>query len=106
MPAGLHQLLDLSAQRFPDRIAVEEPEYGGLSYADLASLSDRLRDRLRRLGVRPDDRVGICLRKSADAIASLFGIMKAAAAYVPVDPTAPAARNAYIFQNCSVKAIV
>ena len=64
------------------------------------------RDRSHRLGIEPGDRVGICMPKSADAVASMFGIMKAGAAYVPVDPSAPATRSAYIFQNCGVKAIV
>jgi amino acid adenylation domain-containing protein len=46
------------------------------------------------------------MRKSADAVASIFGIMKAGAAYVPTDPTAPASRNAFIFQNCAVKIVI
>ena len=103
---ALHHLLDISASRFPDKIAVEEPENGSICYGDLARLSDRLRDRLREMGVGPGDRVGICMRKSTDAIASIFGIMKAGAAYVPTDPTAPASRNAYIFINCEVKVLI
>ena len=59
-----------------------------------------------RMGVGPGDRVGICMRKSADAVASIFGIMKAGAAYVPTDPTAPASRNAFIFHNCAVKVVI
>src|SRR5215469_17407967 len=102
----LHQLLDVSASRFPDNIAIEESESGSLCYSDLAHLSDRLRDRLREMGVGLGDRVGICMRKSADAVASIFGIMKAGAAYVPTDPTAPASRNAFIFHNCAVKVII
>jgi L-proline---[L-prolyl-carrier protein] ligase len=102
----LHQLLVLAAQKYPDRIAVEESDNGAITYHDLDQLSDRLRDRLIRLGVRPGDRVGIYLRKSIDAVASIFGILKAGAVYVPVDPTAPPARNAYIFSDCSVKAII
>ena len=81
---ALHQLLDLSASRFPDKVAVEETDGASISYKELANLSDRMRDRLRQIGVKPNDRVGMCLRKSADAVASLFGIMKAGAAYVPV----------------------
>jgi acyl-CoA synthetase (AMP-forming)/AMP-acid ligase II len=46
------------------------------------------------------------MRKSIDAVASIFGILKAGAAYVPVDPGAPPARNAYILSDCSVRAIV
>jgi amino acid adenylation domain-containing protein len=103
---NLHQLLGLSAKKYPDRIAVEETDDGAITYHDLNQLSDRLRDRLTRLGVRPGDRVGIYLRKSIDAVASIFGILKAGAAYVPVDPGAPPARNAYIFSDCTVKVII
>ena len=103
---GLHQLLDVSASRFPDKIAVEEAEGGSIRYGKLAHLSDRVRDRLLQLRVEPGDRVGICMRKSGDAVASIFGIMKAGAAYVPADPIAPASRNAFIFHNCAVKVLI
>ena len=102
----LYQLLALAAQKFPDRIAVEETDDRAITYHELNQLSDRLRDRLIDLGVRPGDRVGIYLRKSVDAVASIFGILKAGAVYVPVDPGAPPARNAYIFSDCTVKAIL
>jgi amino acid adenylation domain-containing protein len=102
----LHQLLVRSAQKYPDRIAVEETHEGAITYRDLDQLSNQLRDSLTRLGVCPGDRVGIYLRKSIDAVASIFGILKAGAAYVPVDPSAPPARNAYIFSDCTVKAII
>ena len=103
---SLYQLLALAAQKFPDRIAVEETDDRAITYHELNQLSDRLRDRLIGLGVRPGDRVGIYLRKSVDAVASIFGILKAGAVYVPVDPGAPPARNAYIFSDCTVKAIL
>ena len=106
MQNALHQFLDNSVRVRPDCTAIEEPEIGEITYRDLAALSDRLWDRLRHLGVRPGDRVGIYMRKSIDAVASIFGIMKAGAAYVPVDSGAPASRNAYILNNCSVKAVV
>jgi amino acid adenylation domain-containing protein len=106
MTLALHQVLDESAKRFPDRVAIEESEGASIGYSELSRLSDRLRDRLTRLGVGAQDRVGICMHKSADAVACMFGIMKAGAAYVPADPTAPAARSAYIFENCRVKAIL
>jgi amino acid adenylation domain-containing protein len=102
----LHELLVLSAQKYPDRIAVEETDDGAITYRDLNQLSDQLRDKLIRLGVCPGDRVGVYLRKSIDSVASIFGILKAGAAYVPVDPGAPPARNAYIFGDCTVKAII
>ena len=103
----LHDFLDAGARRDPDAIAVEEPRRGDpvpgrISYGELVRLSDRVRDRLLARGVRPGDRVGMYLRKSIDGVAAIFGILKAGAAYVPVDATAPPARNAYILDNCSV----
>lgn len=102
---ALQQFLQDSAQRFPDRIAVEEPDTPPISYRALNTLADRARDRLVHIGIQPGDRVGIYLRKSIDTVAAIFGILKAGATYVPVDPNAPAARDAYILSNCSVTAV-
>ncbi|HEX5839581.1 MAG TPA: amino acid adenylation domain-containing protein [Anaerolineales bacterium] len=102
----LPKLLVLSAHKHPNRIAVEETDGSVITYQDLNQISDRLNDRLIQLGICPGDRVGIYLRKSVDAVASIFGILKAGAIYVPVDPGAPPSRNAYIFNDCSVKAIL
>lgn len=103
---NLVQFLEQSTLKYPDRVAVEEPGVGVLAYRELSSLSDQVRDRLRFLGVQRGDRVGIYLHKSIDSLATIFGILKAGAAYVPVDPGAPPSRNAYIFQDCAVKVIV
>jgi amino acid adenylation domain-containing protein len=100
---ALGGLLDRSARRRPNHVAVEEPGAGEISYRELAALADRVRDHLVRLGVRPGDRVGVCLRKSIDAVAAIFGVLKAGAAYVPVDPSAPAWRSAYILGDCAVR---
>jgi amino acid adenylation domain-containing protein len=103
---ALHQFLDHSTRKYPDRIALDEPGLGTINYRDLASLSDNLRDRLYHLGVRRGDRVGVYMRKSIDTVAAIFGILKTGAAYVPVDPSSPVSRIAYIFNNCSVKAVI
>jgi amino acid adenylation domain-containing protein len=102
----LHGYFIDAARKWPQNTAVVDPGRGSITYAELSLLTDRLRDRLAALGVRPGDRVGIYIRKSIDAVAAIYGVLKCGAAYVPVDPGAPAARNAYILQNCQVKAIV
>jgi amino acid adenylation domain-containing protein len=102
----MHEYLQHSAQAFADNIAVEEPGKGEINYRDLNALAGALSGHLRRLGVRRGDRVGIYMHKSIDAIATIMGILKAGSAYVPVDPTAPVARNAYILNDCSVKVVV
>jgi amino acid adenylation domain-containing protein len=103
---ALHDYFIAAASRYPDNTAVREPSGGSITYRDLDRLTDRLRDRLTRLGVRRGDRVGIYLHKSIDSLACILGILKCGAAYVPVDPTSPAPRNAYIFRDCSVRAVV
>ncbi len=105
-PCVLHDAFIRAAERYPERIAAVEPGAGEITYRELAALSDRVRDRLRTLGVQPGDRVGIYLRKSIDAVAAIYGILKAGAAYVPVDPGAPPSRNAYILHDCAVRAVV
>jgi len=106
MSRPLHQGFIEAAQRFPERTAIVEPAKASITYAELDALSDRLRDRLVALGVDSGDRVGFYLRKSIDGVASMLGILKAGAAYVPVDPGAPPARNAFIMHNCSVKVAI
>lgn len=102
----LHRFLYDSARSHVDRIAVRDPRGREISYAALDRLSDALRDRLHQEGVRPGDRVGLYLPKSIDSVASIFGILKCGAAYVPVDSSAPASRNAFIFSDCAVKEAV
>ena len=102
----LDGLLSESARHFPHRIAVEEPGSRSLSYQQLATASDLIRDQLIHQGVRAGDRVGLYLEKSIASVAAIFGILKSGAAYVPVDPHAPPERNRYIFANCSVRAVL
>lgn len=102
---SLAELLERSAGRFAERPAVSVAEQGGLSYAQFDALANRVRDRLVRLGVRRGDRVGLRLHKSVDGVAAIFGILKAGAAYVPVDADSPAARGAYIHNDCQVRAL-
>lgn len=107
MTRTLDQVFRSSAARGPGRVAAEDPaREAHITYGDLDALSDALRDALLRRGVGPGDRVGIAAPKSIGTLASVLGILKAGAAYVPVDAAAPPQRNAYIFQDCSVKAIV
>jgi amino acid adenylation domain-containing protein len=100
---SLVELLTAAAARRPAHPAVEEVSGAALSFAELDALSDRVRDRLLALGVKRGDRVGVMMRKTIDAYAAQLGAMKAGAAYVPVDATAPAWRCAFILHDCSVR---
>lgn len=102
----MYQYVDNGVRNFPNHPAIEEPGKGTITYGELGALAGSLRDCLRSLGVSAGDRVGIYMHKSIDSIASLLGIMKAGAAYVPVDPLAPIARGAYILNDCTVKVVI
>jgi amino acid adenylation domain-containing protein len=65
-----------------------------------------MRDKLMLLGVRHGDRVGIWIRKSIDSLVAIFGVLKAGASYVPLDPSAPPSRNSFILADCAVKAVI
>jgi amino acid adenylation domain-containing protein len=101
----LHKLLTESAERHPDAEAVRLLDQA-LSYAELEKLSNQLAHALIEIGVVPGDRVGIYLHKSPAAIASIFGIMKTGACYVPVDPNAPGLRLAEIARQCSLRVLI
>jgi len=103
---SLHQAFIDAATRFPAHTAVIAPGEGSVTYQELFELTQRLSDYLYNKGIRKGDRVGICMRKSIDTVATLYGILKTGAAYVPVDASAPPSRNAYIMHNCQVKVVV
>ena len=81
----LHHLLRDSAARSPERPAVADDGHV-LTYAELDALSNRVARALLAQGVAPGDRVGVLARKSAVSVVALFGVLKAGACYVPLDP--------------------
>lgn len=97
---------DTPAPSCPSAVIEGDAAGARMSYAELGRLSDRLRDRLAALGVGRGHRVGLYLRKSCDTVACIVGILKAGAAYVPVDPTAPASRNAFIHHDCRATVVI
>ncbi|MCA2230001.1 amino acid adenylation domain-containing protein [Nonomuraea aurantiaca] len=100
-PAGVHQLFELLARSHPQGIAVSAPE-GDVSYAGLDEWGSRLAGRLAAAGVRPGERVGVAVERSPALIATLLGVLKAGAAYVPVDPADPALRLSQIIDDAGI----
>ena len=101
----LHHLLTNSVARFPDKDAVRMDGHG-LSYQELGRLTDQIACTLQDLGVQRGDRVGLYVHKSFASVIGVFGIMKAGAAYVPLDPNAPAKRLAYITRDCGITVVL
>lgn len=102
---SLHAILANGALRHPNTVALRSAQ-GTLTYRGLKARADEFAVHLADAGVRPGDRVGLCLDKTPDSVALLFAIMELGAAYVPVDPTAPVERIGWIFSDCSVRVIV
>lgn len=102
---NLCDYLEGSAAAVPDRLAVVDPSGQALTYRQLDELSDHVAGFLAAHGVVPGDRVGVIAPKGASVVATLFGIMKAGAAYVPADYSAPASRNRTLLTDCAVTAI-
>ncbi|MGA4987029.1 amino acid adenylation domain-containing protein [Nonomuraea bangladeshensis] len=101
----LHELVFAQAGRTPDATAVT---FGGdrLTYRELAGRARRLAAHLRAHGVRPGDRVAVCLEQSAGTAVALLGVLAAGAAYVPLDPEQPAARLAYLVEDAGVRTAI
>ena len=105
MTTSLVEYLEASAARVPGRVAVVDPDGGSLTYAELDDAANRVAAFLLHSGVASGDRVGIVQPKSVRTVAALFGIMKAGAAYVPADWTAPPERCRTIMRDCAVQAL-
>lgn len=99
----LHRLVIDAAARHPERIALVEPGAGRITFAALDAASAAVRDQLHAHGVRAGDRVALCVPKTVDAVVLLLGIMRAGAAYVPIDVGSPAWRAAFVMSDCAVR---
>ncbi|MBX8510359.1 amino acid adenylation domain-containing protein [Pseudomonas cichorii] len=101
----IHRLFEDQASVRGDELAVAF-EGQRLSYSELNRKANRLAHHLIGLGVRPDDRVAICVERSARMVVGLLGILKAGAAYVPLDPDYPEQRIAYMLQDSTPSVLV
>ncbi len=97
--------LEASASRFPERQAAVDPDGTALTYFQLNDRANRVAAFLLDHGVCAGDRVGLVLPKNIHALTVLFGVMKAGAAYVPVDWSSPADRIRTILTDCQVSAV-
>jgi amino acid adenylation domain-containing protein len=105
MAESLPRLIDSAAERHPQRQAIGYLD-SSLSYAELAERSNQLANVLLEDGVKKGDRVGIYMDKRLETAVAMYGIMKAGAAYVPVDPAAPDNRFAALINDCDMKHLV
>ena len=106
MPAScVHQLIEQQTARTPDAIALVCTDQR-LSYADLNQQANQLAHWLRRQGVRPGDRIGVCLERSSSLIITLLAILKAGGNYLPLDPLYPAQRLQFFLQDANAALLI
>ena len=98
---SLHDIVARWARTTPEAPAVQH-EDARLSYGALDDRAARIAGVLIARGVRPDDRVGLCLPRSLELIAGLLGILTSGAAYVPLDPRTPPARLRQLLADAGI----
>ncbi|MDB9402876.1 amino acid adenylation domain-containing protein, partial [Microcystis sp. CS-574] len=101
----IHQLFEEQVERTPNAVAVTY-ENESLTYRELNNRANQLAHYLRKLGVKPDELVGICLERSLDMIVGLLAILKVGGAYVPIDPDYPQERISFMLQDTQVKILL
>ncbi|MBD1228701.1 non-ribosomal peptide synthetase [Xenorhabdus griffiniae] len=98
-------LFEEQVQRTPDGIALRFSE-GELTYDRLNRRANQLAHFLTSNGIRAGQRVAVCLPRGPEFIVTIYGILKAGAAYVPVDPDYPAERKHYISEDAGASAMI
>src|SRR5260370_34667854 len=78
----------------------------GLSYSEMEEGANQLAHFLKKRGVGPESRVGICLRRSLELPVALLGVLKAGGACVPLDPAYPKERLAYMLEDSQTSLVL
>jgi amino acid adenylation domain-containing protein len=103
--ATVDRLVEAQAERTPDALAVVDAA-GAMSYAELDARADALAHRLGARGVAPGALVGLCMERSAELIVAMLGILKAGAAYVPLDPERPHEHLRFVLDDTAATTVL
>lgn len=101
----LHELVEAQAARTPDAVAVRCRD-AVLSYRELNERANQLAHYLQARGVGPEVVVGICVERSVELMVGLLGILKAGGAYLPLDPSYPRERLAFMLADAQVPVLM
>jgi amino acid adenylation domain-containing protein len=101
----LHHLLSESAAKYPDKEAIAFKDET-MTYAELDRESSKLAHGLLEIGIERGERVGIYLDRCIASIVGAFGVLKAGATYIPIDPLCPPGRLSYILNKCGIKYLI
>lgn len=104
-PVCFHQLFEAQVRQTPGAIALVSDQ-GTLTYRELDEQAEQWAEILRQWGVQPDSLVGLCVDRSAAMVIGILGILKAGAAYVPLDPKYPADRLRFMVDDTRVSILL
>ena len=102
---GMHRRFEEQVLQQPDALALIDGRQE-FTYAELNRLANQVAHSLSGFGVGPGTLVGVCLQRSARAVISLMGIIKAGAAYVPLDPDYPRERLAFMAADAGISLVL
>ncbi len=107
----IHELFEDQVQQRPNSVAIvfediKTSDITSLTYQDLNTRSNQLAHYLKKLGVKSEVLVGICIRQSVEMIVGLLGILKAGAAYVPLDPSYPQERLKFMLEDAQISILL
>jgi len=94
----MHDLFEEQVERNPNAVAVIF-EHEQLTYAQLDAKANQLAHYLRKIGIKPETVVGICIERSLEMIIGILGILKAGGVYLPIDPSYPEERKAFLLAD-------
>jgi len=104
--ACIHHLFERQVREAPGAVAIAFGESLDVTYGELNARANRIAALLRRLGAGPEARVGVCMARTPGMVAALLGVLKAGAAYVPVDPAHPPARAAAVLRGAAATMVL
>ncbi|WP_185964339.1 non-ribosomal peptide synthase/polyketide synthase [Aliikangiella marina] len=102
---GFHELFEAQVKQTPDSVALVF-EGHQLTYQKLNQIANQLAHYLRSQGVQAGQLVGLCVERNIDMMLGLLAILKAGAAYVPLDPTYPTTRLTYMLEDSGISLIL
>ncbi len=102
---NLAQIIGHAAKKYPHKTAFKCWE-ATVTFSELEEKTNQLATCLIGQGVRKGDRVGILMHRCLDTAIAIYGILKAGAVYVPIDPFLPNARMAFVVKDCGIKHVV
>ncbi|KQS63650.1 non-ribosomal peptide synthetase [Modestobacter sp. Leaf380] len=100
------QLFEAAARAVPDALALVLPDGHGWTFRDLDERSNKLAHYLRTSGIGRDQFVGICVEPGLELLVGVLGVLKAGAAYLPLDPAHPPARSAHALHDCGARMLL